>query len=138
MKSDISPSSEKNTRSKAQEKLMREMGNRLTEIRTINSNMKQDQMIRFFDLKLDFNIITSKSTLSRYENGLREIPLLLCLELRNKLGIDLNWFIAGDNPVSKEQCLPPEIQDHIRALASYFKDCHSGNRSCQKETASDQ
>ena len=66
----------------------------------------------------DYQIISDYSTWSRLESGERMISALACDYLHREFDVDLNWLISGDNPARKLP--PPEIQEHLKALADYF------------------
>jgi len=90
--------------------LQRSMGAKLLKERE-KRHMKQQDAVNYF-----YPIVPDNSSWSRYENGTRAIPHLLVEAIYEKWNV-LIFDYKMPSTVS------PEIQEHIRALSDYIKDC---------------
>ena len=110
----------------AKANIMRDIGNRLTQLRTEHGRLTQNEFLRCFVGTAP----NRDTTLSKYENGnfgsIISNWVCFMVHLHNKWGVDLNWLLVGDDaPVIH---LPSEVQQAIATLKEFEHNCQFHNK----------
>lgn len=82
-------------------------GERLKEIRNAN-NMSQNELANYLDI--------TPSSLSYYENGVRNPPITILPKLVERFNVSVNWLIGVENPSDKEPQNYADMARHILPL----------------------